>query len=332
MATGLASIDWLGTVTIITATVLLLVGLQLGGHLTYGSPSVILCIVFGALFYVAFPVTQWWEDKRGGGPIMPLRIFKDLSNISALGVCAFDALVFNSVAYFLPLYFQIVLGKSPSLSGVYMLAIAIPLAVVSFTSGIIIEKSGRFLEVLQGGLFLMTIGMGLLISLRSTSDLGSIIGFLIVIGLGFGPNFGAPLIALQTRIKESDIATGTAAFGFVRMVAGAIGVVIGQVLFQALLAPYFNNFVQAGLSTKVAHQLTNGEALSMGNTISALSESQRATVRDGMTNALRGIWIFYTVVSALGLLTSFGIKRTKLQRKTESDVELESNRNTTAAP
>jgi hypothetical protein len=73
----------------------------------------------------------------------------------------------------------------------------------------------------------MTLGVGLLISLDALLDLRKIIGILIVIGLGFGPNFGAPLIALQTRIQESDIATGTAAFGFVRMVSGAIGLVVG---------------------------------------------------------------------------------------------------------
>ena len=151
---GLASVDWLGIATIITAAVLLLVGLQIGSGGSYGSPLVIVLIVVGSVIFIAFPYSQWWEDKRGGSPIMPLRIFKDISNLSALGVCACDALVFNSVAYFLPLYFQIVLGRSPAATGVLMLAIAIPLAIVSFVSGHVIEKTGRFLEVLQAGLFL----------------------------------------------------------------------------------------------------------------------------------------------------------------------------------
>jgi hypothetical protein len=164
---GLYSIDWLGTVTILSATILLLVGLQAGGTASYSSPMVIVFLAVGSLAYVVFPITQWWEGKRGGSPIMPLRIFKDTSNLSALGVCAFDALVFNSVAYFVPLYFQIVLGRSPSSSGLLMLALAIPLTLVSLSSGYLIEKTGRFMELLQGGLLLMTIGVGLLISLNT---------------------------------------------------------------------------------------------------------------------------------------------------------------------
>lgn len=246
---------------------------------------------------------------------MPLRIFKDVSNLSALGVCACDALVFNSVAYFLPLYFQLVLAKSPSTAGLYMLAVAIPLALISFLAGYIIEKTGRYLEVLQTGLALMTIGVGLLISFTPNLDLAKIIGFLVVIGLGFGPNFHAPLIALQTRIREADIASGIAAFGFVRMVSGAIGVVVGQVVFQILMKPHFAAFLSSGIDAGFAERLAGGEAISEALAVATLPGAQRDVVRGGMTVALRGTWIFYTVVSAVGLAISFGIKRTVLKRE-----------------
>ena len=65
-----------------------------------------------------------------------------------------------------------------------MLAIAIPLAIISFVSGHVIEKTGRFLEPLQMGLFIMTLGVGLLISLGTSPNLEIIIVVLIVISLG----------------------------------------------------------------------------------------------------------------------------------------------------
>jgi hypothetical protein len=320
---GLAILDWLGVFTIIGATVLLLVGLQLGSNTAFNSPGVIVLIVFGCVLAALFPVTQWHAERTPRSPILPLRIFKDISNLSALSVCACDALAFNSVAYFLPLYFQIVYGLSPSLTGVYMLAVAIPLATVSFASGFVIEKTGRFLEVLQAGLFTMTLGIGLLISLDASRDVGKIIAFLIVIGLGFGPNFGAPLIALQTRIRPEDIATGTSAFGFVRMISGAIGVVVGQVVFQLLMSKHLNQFINAGVANDLAHRLADGEALSLAARVASLPGAQKVVVQDGLTSALRGTWILYTVVSALGLLVSFGIKRSKLNREGGAGEEVE---------
>jgi hypothetical protein len=310
---GLGSLDWIGVTTIIAAAVLLLVGLQMGSDTSFVAPVVLALIVLGALLHLGFPITQWWQEKGGRDPVLPLRIFKDTSNLSALSVCACDALAFNSVAYFLPLYFQIMLGRSPSMSGVYMLAVAIPLATISFASGYVIEKTGRFLEVLQAGLLLMTVGVGLLISLSVLDEVAKIIAILVVIGLGFGPNFGAPLIALQTRVKETDIAAGTAAFGFVRMIFGAIGVVAGQVIFQLLITPHFQEFIDAGIPHDIAYQLARGEAVALTQSVAALPHGQRLVAQGGMTNALRGTWIFYTVVSGLGLFVSFGIKRKKLQ-------------------
>ncbi|KAF2271733.1 MFS general substrate transporter [Westerdykella ornata] len=312
---GLLSIDWTGTITILAATLFLLIGLQQGGTSTYAHPLVLSFLIAGALLFIGFPFTQHYSEKRSRSPIMPLRIFKDMSNLSALGVCACDALVFNSTAYFLPLYFQIVLAMSPSTTGLYMLAIAIPLALVSFISGYIIEKTGCFLEVLQAGLALMTLGIGLLISLQSKIEMAKIIGFLIVVGIGFGPNFHAPLIALQTRIRESDIAAGTAAFGFVRMVSGAIGVVLGQVVFQLLMRPNLEGFISAGVESSFAQKLVGGEAVAQAGAVHDLPVGMREVVIGGLTRGLRGTWIVYTVVSAVGLGVSFGIKRTRLGRE-----------------
>lgn len=285
---------------------------------------VIAFLVLGSAAYLIFPITQWWEDKNGGTPVMPLRIFRDTSNLSALGVCAFDALVFNSVAYFVPLYFQIVAGQSPSTTGVLMLALAIPLTVVSFASGFVIEKTGRFMDWLQAGLLLTTAGIGALISLTETFDLGKAIGFLVLIGAGFGPTFHTPLIALQTRIKPSDMAVGTATFGFVRMFSGAVGVVIGQVIFQALMSGKLDSIVDAGVPRALAEQLAGGEAVSQANAVALLDKAQRITVRQGFTGALRGTFICYTVVAALGLLTTLGIKRVTLKRETNEGVHSES--------
>ncbi|KAF2438205.1 MFS general substrate transporter [Karstenula rhodostoma CBS 690.94] len=316
---GLTSIDWLGTLTILLATVLLLVGLQLGGTTTYAQPHVITLLVLGSLAYALFPWTQRRCEHRGGAPITPLRIFRDVSNLSALAVCACDALVFNSVAYFLPLYFQLVLEASPQTSGVYMLAVAVPLAVCSFLGGWVIERTGRFLEVLQGGLGLMTVGVGLFITFRTTLDVARVVVFLAIVGIGFGPNFNAPLIALQTRIQTADMAAGTAAFGFVRMVGGAVGLVVGQVVFQILMRLHRESFVDAGLSREFAEALAGGEAISQAGMVALLEGGQREVVRGGMTAALRGVWIFYTVVSALGLCVSFGIRRSQLKRTCVSD-------------
>lgn len=313
---GMKSIDWLGTFTILAATILFLVGLQTGGTRSWSEPMVVVLLVLGGLAYLLFPVTQWYEDSRGGSPIMPLRIFRDRSNLSALAVCAFDALIFNSIAYFVPLYFQIVAAKGPLTTGVLMLALAIPLTIVSFASGFAIEKTGRFMDWLQSGLVVSMAGIAAMASLTPSSSLAKSIGFLIIIGAGFGPVFHAPLIALQTRITEKDMAVGTATFGFVRMLFGAVGLVIGQTIFQALMHPQLSDILAAGVTADLAHKLAGGEAVSLISAVAQLDSAQKEVVRSGFMSALRGAFICYAVVAALGVAASLGIKRVTLKRDT----------------
>ncbi|KAF2404260.1 hypothetical protein EJ06DRAFT_194348 [Trichodelitschia bisporula] len=305
---GLRSIDWLGAFTMAGATVMLLLGLQFGG-VTYAwsSATVVCLLVFSALTFALFFAAQF---KLSPSPIMPFSIFAHRSNLAALAVCATDALVFNSVAYFLPLYFQSVLAASPLQSGTWMLALAIPLSIFSASAGWIMQKTGRYLELLRGGMALMTLGLGLFIMLPPHLDWSRVIPFLVLVGIGFGPNFMAPLIALQTRLPPADVALGTATFGFVRMLSGAVGVVLGQVVFQSQMERQFDRLREAGIGESIVEALARGGAIAEAP--ARLTDVQDELVRSVKTGSMAKMWILFTVVSGIGLLASFGISKVKL--------------------
>jgi hypothetical protein len=313
---GLRSIDWLGSITVAGATVMLLLGLQFGG-LTHAwdSATVVCLLVFSVITFALFFTAQF---KVSPSPIMPFRIFSRLSNLSALAVCFCDAMIFNSVAYFVPLYFQTVLAASPLKSGTWMLALAIPLAVFSASAGWIMEKTGRYLELLRGGLLLMTIGLGLFINFPEYLSWPRIICFLVIVGIGFGPNFHAPLIALQTHLEPKDVGAGTATFGFVRMLSGAIGVVLGQVIFQSQIRTHAKSLLNAGIPSSVIADLMRGSTISTTTGYdSSLSSTQNFLIRQAKAQSLSKMWILYTLISAMGFVASLGIRKKALTRDHE---------------
>jgi len=177
------------------------------------------------------------------------------------------------------------------------------------------EKTGRYLELLRGGLFLMTLGLGLFINFQPYIDWPRIILFLGIVGIGFGPNFHAPLIALQTRLQPADVAAGTATFGFVRMLSGAIGVVLGQVIFQSQMQIHNSDLLGAGVSPDVVANLAKGSAIS--STTGANSSDLDPAIRLAKTESFSKMWILYTLISAMGLLASMGIRKVKLSREHE---------------
>jgi hypothetical protein len=313
---GLRSIDWLGSITVAGATVMLLLGLQFGGTTySWASATVVCLLVFSIITFALFFTAQF---KLSPSPIMPFRIFSRLSNLSALAVCFCDAMIFNSVAYFVPLYFQTVLGASPLKAGTWMLALAIPLAVFSASAGWIMEKTGRYLELLRGGLLLMTVGLGLFINFPEYLSWPRIICFLVIVGIGFGPNFHAPLIALQTHLEPKDVGAGTSTFGFVRMLSGAIGVVLGQVIFQSQMRVHADSLIDAGVPLNLVVELTRGSTISTSTGFDlGLTSVQNFLVRQSKTQSLSKMWILYTIISALGFLASLGIRKKALTRDHE---------------
>jgi MFS family permease len=95
------------------------------------------------------------------------------------------------------------LGATPLLSGIYLLPTAIALSITSILTGIVIRKTGQYRPLIWLGLCFMTLGTGLFIDLSARSSWAKIIIFQIIAGLGVGPNFQAPLIAMQSFVPVS---------------------------------------------------------------------------------------------------------------------------------
>ena len=291
---------------------MLLLGLEFGG-VTYpwNSAEVICLIVFGVVVAGLFILNEW---KFARYPVMPLRLFKLRSNVASLAVCFCHGYVFISGTYYLPLYFQAVLGATPLLSGVYLLPYAIILSFVSAATGIFMRKTGKYLPPIWFGLTVMTLGFGLFIDLPLTSDWAKIILFEIVAGMGVGPNFQAPLLALQSTVEPHDIATATATFGFVRNLSTSISVVIGSVVFQNQMEKR-SSYLAAALGPSIASELSGGSAGASLGIVSELPPEQMLIAREVFSQSLRAMWIMYACFAGLGLFVSLFIGNQTLSKE-----------------
>lgn len=81
---GIKAIDWLGSLSILGLTLMLLLGLDFGGIIfAWSSPKVICLIVFGSLMSVVFVLC---EKRFAKYPLMPMRLFQRTSNVACLVV------------------------------------------------------------------------------------------------------------------------------------------------------------------------------------------------------------------------------------------------------
>ena len=291
-----------------------LLGLEYGGVSYPWSSATVLCLlVFGIITFVLFLINEWKVAKY---PMMPPRLFTNRSNLAALAIVLCHGIVFISGTYFLPLYFQTVLGANPILSGVYLFPFVISLSITSALVGVFIKRTGQYLAAIWFGLSLMTVGFGLFIVLPAGDTWSRIIIFQIIAGIGVGPNFQSPLLALQTHVAPRDIATATATFAFFRSFSSAISVVIGGVIFQNGMKTRQSALI-AATNQQIGHELGGGGAGAAAAVVKALPEPGRHAVRAVYVASLREMWIFYVCIAATGLFASLFIKKTRLTKTHE---------------
>ncbi|KAI0014098.1 major facilitator superfamily domain-containing protein [Xylariaceae sp. FL0662B] len=282
---GLKSLDWAGLVIIVGGTICFLYGLEsgAGGTQAWGSAMVLCLIIFGVVLLALFVA---YEAKIATDPIIPMQIFSPRTNIATFTMTCLQSFVFISFDYFLPLYFQVVLKFRPIISGALLLALAIPLTITSVGSGIFVSRTGNFIVPIRLAAIVMTLGTGLLIDLDPIQNWPKIIIFQILAGLGAGPLFQAPIIALQSHLKPSQVPAAMSAFTFMRNLFSAVSIVVGSVFLQ--------------------HKLGGGSLTQVGR---AASDSEASGVDNGTyMSALRILWAFYTAVCGVMLFASMFIK------------------------
>lgn len=178
---GLKAVDWIGSLTIVGGTLMFLLGLEFGGiTFPWKSATVICLIIFGVVTAGLFFA---WEKYGARYPVMPPHLFHDLSSVAAFSVCFLHGFVFISGSYYLPLYFQAVLGATPLLSGVYLLPFALSLSFMSGATGVFIKKTGKYKPPIIFGMFFMTLGFGLFINLDVDANWAKIVIYQIIAGV-----------------------------------------------------------------------------------------------------------------------------------------------------
>ncbi|OPB44427.1 MFS permease [Trichoderma guizhouense] len=309
---GLAAIDWVGNVLIIGGTLMLLFGLEFGGvQFPWDSAAVICLIVFGFVTIALFGI---YENRVAKFPVMPTRLFRGRTSIAAYGLSIMHAMTFMSGSYWLPLYFQAVLGATSLLSGVYILPYVLALSFTSALTGVFIKKTGNYKIPIISGLFIMTIGFGLFIDLGARANWAKIIIFQIIAGIGVGPNFQSPLIALQTNVEPRDIGAATASFQFLRQLGTSTSVVIGGVIFDNEMQKQ-QAFLQRELGPELAARFSGSEAASSVFLIASLDGHQKEVAQTAYWNAMQKMFIAYTCFVSLGLCISLFVKQKTLSKQ-----------------
>ncbi|KAF2731535.1 MFS transporter-like protein [Polyplosphaeria fusca] len=308
---GVKAIDWIGIFTFLGFTLMVLLGLDFGGAIfPWNSPKVIALLVVGGFMVFAFIYS---EARVARFPLIPMDLFRRTTTVAAFAVTFFHGFVFISAEYYMPLFLQSVLEASPLRSGILLLPFIVTGAVFGVLGGVFIHRTGRFREPMWLGTFMLCLGFGLFIDFDANTSIAKAVGFQLIAGMGSGLLFEPPLIAVQSQVKQKDVATATSTLSFIRNMALTISVVIGGSIFQNSMDQRQTFLRQAGLPQDLLHDLSGESA--MANVMIGATVQNRAwefAIKKSFAWAMRNMWITYTVFAALGLLAGLFVKASHL--------------------
>jgi len=217
-------IDYTGAGLLTCGTVTLLLLLSWGGVVyPWLSPVIMILALLASLFYGLLIV----QEGHASEPILPLRLFSNRVFAVAVSVIGLNAMALFGSLVFLPLFFQLVLGKSPSQAGLMMAPMMGGVIVAAVTGGRLVSATGRYKIFPVLGLI---VGTGSFLTLAWAAMQGAgtpvIETALVALGCGLGLVMPNLTVAIQNSVERHDLGVATSVSAFIRSLGGALGVAV----------------------------------------------------------------------------------------------------------
>jgi EmrB/QacA subfamily drug resistance transporter len=314
-ALGLASsrthhrIDNLGTGLLAGALSALVLMVTLGGT-TYPWRSVQVIGLGGAT--VVALAAFLLREQRAPEPIFPPRLLTNrvFTSTGIVGTLLGFAM-FGTITY-LPLYFQVVRGASPTKSGLEILPLMAGLIITSTVSGQIVSRTGRYRIFPIVGTAFMTAGGFLLAQLTPTTP-GVTAGiYMFITGFGIGLVMQVLVVAVQNAVRYEDLGVATSGTTLLRNIGSSIGTAIVGTIFATQLASRLAGAFphSSGVVLNTSHPTTAE--------LAKLPSGVRATVIDAYSSSLDRAFLVGAFISIIAFAASWFITELPMRTTVQS--------------
>jgi len=317
-------IDYLGTLLLSAAATSLILLTSLGGTTyAWASAPIYILGILGVLLIVAFV----FAERYAAEPILPLHLFKTrvFSVTSVVGfIVGFG--MFGAITY-LPAFFQVVRGISPTISGVYLLPLMAGLLIVSIGSGQVISRTGRYRFFPIAGTALTTVGLFLLhlMGVHTPTYLDAI--YMLILGMGIGGVMQVLVIIVQNGVPHSELGVATSGATFFRSIGGAFG--------TAIFGAIFANVLVGNLASHL-HGVRLPSGFSSADATPALLNKLPAVVHAGFVagyaESIQTVFLVAVPIAFLAFLASWLIPQVELKQWPEPSAEAGAPEGATAIP
>jgi EmrB/QacA subfamily drug resistance transporter len=298
-------IDYLGATALTLSASLLVLFTSLGGtSYPWGSPTIIAFGIAGAVILGVFVLIE----RRATEPVLPLHLFS-LRAFSVTSVVGFIVgfAMFGAITY-LPVFFQIVHGESPTTSGLQLLPLLAGLIICSTGSGIVISKTGRYRVFPIAGGALLTIGLLLLSQVGVATSLIIVALYMFVLGIGLGCVMQVLVLIVQNAVPYSELGVATSGATFFRSIGGSFGTAIFGAIFSNVLVGNLRTHLG---SARLPHGLSSASVTPA--ILDKLPHAVQHSIAAAYAESIQTVFIIAAPIGALAFLAAWLIPHVELR-------------------
>ncbi|KAL8713181.1 MAG: hypothetical protein Q9220_002702 [cf. Caloplaca sp. 1 TL-2023] len=225
-------VDVLGSIVLVGAIILLLVGLNSGGNtVPWTHPLVLTSLPISIILFVGF---AYVEMNLAMEPIIPVKLLLNQTVLAACLTSWFFSMAQLALTFYAPIFFQIQ-GKSAKQAGLLLIPTSVGAAVGGIASGMIIRASGKYylLNIVVQILFLLPLGLATRFNLDTPVILPIVYFFFT--GLSYAGKLTITVTALIAAVQQKHQAVITSASYACRGTGSAIGIAVCSLVFQNIL-------------------------------------------------------------------------------------------------
>ncbi|KAI9693982.1 MAG: hypothetical protein M1822_003253 [Bathelium mastoideum] len=314
----LKRIDVIGNAILICSTYSILNALTYGGtKYSWSDGHVVAPLIvglFGLIIFYLFELSPWCAY-----PVIPPHQLSHRTTAVALFISFMCMLLSFWAVYFYPVYFQSVRGSSPTRSGVQLIPFEVAFPVFAAVGGGLLTKIGRYKPLHMFFTGIVTLGVGLTSILGQNSNAATWAVFEILIGTGLGGMISTTLQAVQAGLPESEVASSTGTWSFIRS--------LGTIWGLSIPAAIFNNRIDqlsGELDPRIRDSFTHGQAYQHATAafINSFDPQTRSVIVQVYVDALKRVWQISVVFAGIAFLSTLLEKEIPLRTEIETDFGL----------
>jgi DHA2 family multidrug resistance protein len=318
---GRRSFDVVGFIFVSLGLIAVLYALSSASTDGWGSATVLGFMTAGLLSLAIFVATELIIARRGGQPLLDLRLFAN--GPFRAGVIANLFVIFGLFGglFLFPIYLQSMRGLSPFQAGLILLPQALASMFSVIVGGRLVDRFG-VRAVMIPGLVILGIATWQLTYISLYSSYGWLQFMLVLRGLALGMTVQPLTVATLSEIKPRDLAQASSLSTVNRAVASSLGIAILATLVQTQTRVHFGHLVERVTATSPIGQLIpaiQAFFVSQGSDLfsahqAALQLVARLVQREAFVLALQDAFRLTIVIIAIALIATFFVRGTRRQR------------------